>query len=264
MYTHTFNLNIGRFYDTVTMVRDMTATAKDKDTSTCIERKPEAKVDLDTPQPYEEVKSSKPTNTPLPLYAVPDKQKKANTVTKVASLESALDKSLSVPQKTTDYSWLYEDKQETDEKRVSLSQLPEGMYSSIGEIPAPPLPPPLSVEDIPVEENEEQSPGEISIEIQPEKDKIGSIDVTDQGHSPFYTNVTLKQNESYQSNAQANNSRENLTAINEADPGHSPFYTNVTLKQNQNDVQTNNSQENLIAVNRTDPVEIVQDLYMNV
>ncbi len=137
------------------------------------------------PQPYEEFKSKE-----LPLYATPDRSLK---VTK----DNGADKRISMPSILDQCSSPFEGKTNTEANRFSLNLLSDGMalYSSIADITAPPLPPPLATEDIDpfVTRAPEQNIAEAET-MQDEK-KVGSIDVTDSGDTPFYSNVTLKQRE---------------------------------------------------------------------
>lgn len=208
------------------------------------------------PQPYEEFASVIKTQ-PQPEYATPERTLKVFT---------SGNKRVSMPPKMPeDYSSLYEDKRETT--RNSMRLLPEGMYSSIGDICAPPLPPPLATEHIPIEirkslENmaereakqakesgsqaklsgidvtnshtaNEQNPaaGEAIHEIE----KVGSIDMTD-GDTPFYTNVTLQQIDRHSSKDK--------------------------LNTRESEVEYYNTREKLFATHE-DEVEIKQDLYVN-
>ena len=137
------------------------------------------------PQQYEEFRSK---DDKLPLYATPDRSFKM-------AKDSSADKRISMPSMLDQHSSPFEDKNNSDANRYSLNLLSDGMalYSSIADITVPPLPPPLATEDI--DPLGTRAPEQNTETMQQNKEKVGSIDATDDIDLPFYSNVTLKQRE---------------------------------------------------------------------
>ncbi len=178
-------------------------------------------------QPYEEFPSAT-KRLDLPEYATPDKTLKVSgnsSARPVSKIEQLLFEGTS--------------------SRDSMSLLPEGLYSSIGDITAPPLPPPLATENVPIEIRLSLE----NLDAEPEEDGRGKLeggmDVADGDTTLFYTNVTHKQNS-------AEGGTRERHAVTD---GANTFYTNVTLK-------LHNSHEQLIS-SQEDEMEIKQDLYVN-
>lgn len=238
-------------------VEEITIAVDDIDPKSKLEEIPEDML----PQPYEEISVGKRQDPPpqLPDYATPEG---------ILSVPDSAIKRASIPPKVDDYSSLFEDlKEESVSTRNSMSLLPEGMYSSIGDICAPPLPPPLASEHVPIEIREsldnladkeakqykglgsqeelsktvaDQIPindhEQVLADAIEEMEKFASNDVTD-GDAPSYTNITYQQNDGH-------TSREKLNI-------------------NESEVSYYNTSHKLIA-SQEEEVEIKQDLYVNI
>ena len=190
------------------------------------------------PVPYKEAAVA--VSKELPLYSQPEKKQKANgEATSNLNNASGEPEHASMPATARQYDLLHK-KEKTDvesSNRQSLSGLPEGMYSSIGEV-CPPLPPPLALEDIPIPNqlNEDLASAEDTKEA---VERTGRIDEDDQV-TRSYTNVTLQQKPVSQRSDQSHRK----TEVN---------YTNTQLSESTD-----------VFALVEDEFEIQQDLYVNI